>query len=231
MTETTVAPVLTLDGPGGAGKGTLSLALARHLGWQILDSGALYRAMGLIASRTGWSADSESDRAEAAARAAGLELSFPASADGLQVWLGDEEVTAEIRRSDVAENASKWAAIPEIREALLTRQRTFAAAPGLIADGRDMGTVVFPDAACKFFVTATVDARAKRRLAQLSMPQTVDNIEELYNEIDARDARDRERQASPMMPASDAIVVDTTDENPTTSLRRLVAEVERNRLI
>lgn len=223
-------PVVTLDGPGGAGKGTLALALARHLGWHVLDSGAIYRALGLIAANAGWSPETDADRAAATASARELALEFSAADTGLQVMLDGADVTRAIRSSAVAEAASRWAAVPEIRHALLACQRAFAVKPGLIADGRDMGTVVFPGATCKFFVVASVEARAQRRLAQLSEPATADNIGELYNEIEQRDARDRERQTAPLTPASGAVVVDTTDQSPEASLAELVAHIERRGL-
>ncbi|NNC23346.1 (d)CMP kinase [Salinisphaera sp. USBA-960] len=221
------APVITLDGPGGAGKGTLALALAQRLGWQVLDSGALYRAMGLIGARAGWSPDVAADRTAAADAAAQLAVSFEITPDGIRVSREGEDITETIRSSEVAEQASQWAAVPAVRDALLARQRAFAQPPGLIGDGRDMGTVIFPDAACKFYITASAEQRARRRLAQLSMPKTTDKIGKLYNEIETRDARDREREASPLKPAADAVVIDTSDDDPSSSLERLLAEVSR----
>ncbi|WP_111746077.1 (d)CMP kinase [Salinisphaera orenii] len=221
------APVITLDGPGGAGKGTLALALAQRLGWQVLDSGALYRAMGLIGARAGWSPDVAADRTAAADAAAQLAVSFEITPDGIRVSREGEDITETIRSSEVADQASQWAAVPAVRDALLARQRAFAQPPGLIGDGRDMGTVIFPDAACKFYITASAEQRARRRLAQLSMPKTTDKIGKLYNEIETRDARDREREASPLKPAADAVVIDTSDDDPSSSLERLLAEVSR----
>lgn len=224
------APVVTLDGPGGAGKGTLALALAQHFGWHVLDSGAIYRALGLQAANAGWSLAVDADRAAAEAAARALAIEFSVAGAGVQVVLDGEDVTQAIRSSTVAEAASRWAAVPEIRQALLTCQRAFATAPGLIADGRDMGTVVFPDAALKFFITASVEARARRRLAQLSESPTADNIGKLYKEIEQRDARDRERETAPLTPASGSVVIDTTDQSPETSLAGLVAHIEQRGL-
>src|SRR5699024_3838745 len=159
------APVITLDGPGGAGKGTLAAALAQELGWALLDSGALYRVVGWQAEQKGLSAEDAAAVAEMAVAARALNITF-ASVDGgraLRVYCGDREVTTAIRSDQVSAAASRWAAVPEIRTALLARQRAFRVPPGLIADGRDMGTVVFPHAPLKLFVTASAKERARRR--------------------------------------------------------------------
>ncbi len=230
MTAPSSAPVITLDGPGGAGKGTLALALAERLGWHVLDSGALYRAMGLMAERAGWSPERSDHRAAAAQAATELNVGFVTASDGVRVYLAGEDITQAIRTAQVAESASRWASVTEMRDALLACQRAFATRPGLVADGRDMGTVVFPSAQAKFFITASAKARARRRLAQLSMPETTGNIGRLYNEIKARDTRDRERNTAPLVPAVDAFVLDTTDENPAKSLDRLMVEVARRGL-
>ena len=222
------APVMTLDGPGGAGKGTLASALARELGWWLLDSGALYRLVGLVALRDGLDAELPDDCATAVAASRGLDIVFePDRGAGQRVRLAGEDVTDIIRSDAVSDAASKWAVQPAIREALLARQRDFASAPGLIADGRDMGTVIFPDADLKLYVTASAEERARRRFAQLSGQHVDANLDRIYREILERDARDASREVAPLKPAADAHVIDTTGESVATSLdkvRRLVRE-------
>lgn len=216
------APVMTLDGPGGAGKGTLASALARELGWWLLDSGALYRLVGLEALRGDLDAGKPDDLAAAVAISRSLDLLFePDSGAGQRVRLAGEDVTDAIRCDAVSEAASKWAVEPAIREALLARQRDFAIAPGLIADGRDMGTVIFPQADLKLYVTASAEERANRRFAQLSGQHVDANLERIYREILERDARDASREVAPLKPAADAHVIDTTGESVAASLERV----------
>lgn len=215
-------PILTLDGPGGAGKGTLASALARELGWFLLDSGALYRLVGLLAIRQGYEPERADDLEHAVAAARRLDLVFePDRGDGQRIRLDGEDVTDAIRRDDVSNAASKWAVQPRIREALLERQRDFAVPPGLIADGRDMGTVIFPDAPLKLYVTASAEERAKRRCAQLSDAGMDANLDRIYREILERDARDASRAAAPLKPAVDARIIDTTGETVAASLARV----------
>ncbi|GAB3682672.1 (d)CMP kinase [Salinisphaera aquimarina] len=223
------APVLTLDGPGGAGKGTLASALACELGWRLLDSGALYRLVGLIALREDLDADNAADCAEAAEAARGLDLVFePDAGEGQRVLLAGEDVTEVIRSDAISDAASKWAVQSAIRQALLSRQRDFASPPGLIADGRDMGTIVFPDADLKIYVTASAEERASRRHAQLSGSGVDANLERIYREILERDARDASRVVAPLKPAVDAHVIDTTGETVSASLERVRGLVREN---
>jgi len=223
------APVITLDGPGGAGKGTLAAALAQELGWALLDSGALYRVVGWQAEQKGLSAEDAAAVAEMAVAARALNITF-ASVDGgraLRVYCGDREVTTAIRSEQVSAAASRWAAVPEIRTALLARQRAFRVPPGLIADGRDMGTVVFPHAPLKLFVTASAKERARRRYAQLHAGEVLSDVQDnailrrIYEEILERDQRDASRSTSPLKPAADAITIDTTGETVVASLTRV----------
>jgi cytidylate kinase len=201
------APVITVDGPGGAGKGTLCKALAAALGWHLLDSGAIYRVLALAALHH--QVDLESEEA-LAPLAAHLDVRFVAEEEELQVILEGEDVSGEIRTQEVANAASQVAAFPRVREALLRRQRAFREAPGLIADGRDMGTVVFPDAPVKIFLDASSDERARRRMLQLQEKGFSVNFERLLAEIQERDSRDRNRSVAPLVPAEDALVLDST---------------------
>lgn len=222
------APVITVDGPGGAGKGTLSAALAAELGWRVLDSGALYRVVGWFAAQQGWDCDDSADARRAAAAALTLVIRFDAQpGQATRVWCNDEDVTVAIRSNAAATAASRWAALPPIRAALLERQRAFRVAPGVIADGRDMGTVVFPDAPLKFFVTASAGERARRRHEQIcaraGLPTDIDDakIDRMEREIRARDERDASRAVSPLQPAADAEIIDTTGESVAASLERV----------
>lgn len=201
------APVITVDGPGGAGKGTLCKALAGALGWHLLDSGAIYRVLALAALHH--QVDLESEEA-LAPLAAHLDVRFVADVGELQVILEGEDVSGEIRTQEVANAASQVAAFPRVREALLRRQRAFREAPGLIADGRDMGTVVFPDAPVKIFLDASSEERARRRMLQLQEKGFSVNFERLLAEIQERDDRDRNRPVAPLVPAEDALVLDST---------------------
>ncbi|KEZ76236.1 cytidylate kinase [Salinisphaera hydrothermalis C41B8] len=214
--------MITLDGPGGAGKGTLASELARGLGWWLLDSGALYRLVGLSALREGLDPDRAEDRERAVAIAQALPVHFvPDKGAGQRVELAGEDVTDAIRADAVSEAASRWAALPPIREALLSRQRDFVALPGLIADGRDMGTVIFPDADLKLYITASAEERARRRYAQLSEKGVAANLEWIYREIVERDERDASRDAAPLKPAVDAHVIDTTGDDVAASLDKI----------
>lgn len=201
-------PVLTVDGPSGVGKGALCQWLAHRLGWHLLDSGALYRLTALAALRRHIALD---DEPRLATLAAALDTEFLTEADGkLCIRLEGQVVGGELRGESCGNAASQIAALPTVRAALLQRQRDFRRAPGLIADGRDMGTVVFPDAGLKLFLTASPAERARRRHKQLSEQGMDANLATLTREIAARDARDAGRTVAPLRPAAEAVILDTT---------------------
>ncbi len=201
-------PVVTIDGPSGSGKGTISRAVARRVGWHLLDSGALYRLVALAGAAAGLTRD---DAAGHAAVARSMRVEFGWGADGEErVRLDGRDVSAELRSETAGAGASRVAAWPEVRAALLTRQRAFAQAPGLVADGRDMGTVVFPRAELKIFLTATPEERALRRHKQLKDKGSDVSLAALSREIAERDLRDQTRQVAPLRPAADAQQIDST---------------------
>ncbi len=201
------APVITMDGPAGSGKGTISQRVAAALGWHLLDSGALYRLVGVALVRAGGEAG---DTALAARLAGSMQVVFEPVGEGTRVWLDGSDVTEAIRTEAASMMSSKMGAIPAVRAALLDRQRAFRQPPGLVADGRDMGTAVFPDAPLKVFLTASAEERARRRHNQLKAKGESVNVAALLRDLQARDERDRERAVSPLVPAADAVVVDTT---------------------
>ena len=220
-------PVMTIDGPSGSGKGTISRAAARALGWSLLDSGALYRLVALAGHRAGISLD---DGPALARLAHGLNLRFDSdSALEEVVWLDGKEVAGAIRTESAGNDASKVAAFPVVRAALLERQRRFAVLPGLVADGRDMGTVVFPQAEVKFFLTASADERAARRHKQLKEKGVAATLAALSLEIAERDHRDMNRAISPLVASADAILLDTT-AMPVDAVVERVLTVARERL-
>jgi CMP/dCMP kinase len=201
-------PVMTIDGPSGSGKGTVSRAAAHALGWALLDSGALYRLVALAGRKAGVSLDDGQGLARLARR---LDLNFGADSAGEEVvWLDGKEVTGAIRNEEAGNDASKVASLPVVRAALLERQRRFAVLPGLVADGRDMGTVVFPQAEVKIFLTASAAERAARRHKQLKEKGVAATLAALSLEIAERDRRDTNRAISPLVASADAVLLDTT---------------------
>ncbi len=214
-------PVLTIDGPSGSGKGTVSRAVASALGWGLLDSGALYRLVALA----GRNAAISLDDADALARVAQqFDIRFGCDSAGDEVvWLAGREVTRDLRTEAAGNDASKVAALPAVRAALLERQRRFAVAPGLVADGRDMGTVVFPRAALKIFLTASPDERALRRHKQLKEKGVAATLAALSLEIAERDQRDSTRAVSPLVASADAVPLDTTGMSVENVVERVLA--------
>jgi CMP/dCMP kinase len=221
---TVTIPVITVDGPSGTGKGTLSSYLANWLGWHFLDSGALYRVLALAAERHGIGFE---DIAGLADLGRNLDVIFKqsASGEGNSVILEGDEAGDLIRTESCGNSASRIAVLPEVRQALLDRQHGFRKLPGLVADGRDMGTVVFPDAQLKIFLTASVEERARRRYKQLKEKGFDVNLPQLSVEITERDARDSQRTVSPLRPADDAAVIDTTQLNIEDVIDRVVVLV------
>jgi len=199
--------VVTVDGPSGAGKGTLSTMLADSYQWHFLDSGAIYRVLAIAALHHDIALD---DVSGLTPLASGLDVTFTINDNGNRVILEGEDVTDEIRTEEVGSAASQVASIPLVREALLRRQRAFADAPGLVADGRDMGTVVFPDAVAKIFLTASAETRARRRYEQLKGKGHDVKMSRLLVDIQARDERDLNRSTAPLLAATDAIEIDST---------------------
>lgn len=207
-------PVITIDGPTASGKGTICRMVAEKLNWHILDSGALYRLVALSALQKKVPLDAQ-EQLSAEARA--LDIRFAASQsdpDNTIVFLGNQNVTDEIRQEECGNVASKVAVLPSVREALLDRQRAFRQSPGLVADGRDMGTVVFPDAVLKIFLTASAEERANRRYKQLKGKGIDVNLGDLFAEVLQRDERDTMRATAPLVPAEDAHQLDTTEMSP-----------------
>ena len=201
-------PVITIDGPAGSGKGTIAQRIAKELGLTILDSGALYRLVAHAALQAGCSFD---DEAQLASIARNLPVTFEPQEDNIVlVILDGVDVSKAIRSEQAGEAASKVAAVQSVRDALLDRQRAFAQMPGLVADGRDMGTVVFPDACLKVYLTASAEVRAQRRLNQLKDHGLNANLARLISDIQERDARDMNREHSPLRPAEDAHKIDTS---------------------
>ncbi|MGC8521028.1 MAG: (d)CMP kinase [Steroidobacteraceae bacterium] len=221
------APIVTIDGPSGSGKGTISRAVARIAGWHLLDSGALYRLVALAGLEHKLKLD---DVAGHARLAAAMNVRFGTGADAEQVLLEGRDVTGAIRSEEMGQGASRVAAWPAVRQALLARQRAFAEPPGLVADGRDMGTVVFPQAQLKIFLTASPEERARRRYKQLKEKGSGASLSALSREIAERDARDSSRAVAPLVPAADAALIDSTGLSIQAVIERVI-ELGRRRAL
>lgn len=202
-----VIPVITIDGPSGVGKGTLSQLLADYFDWHLLDSGVIYRVLAFQALELHIALDEENVLSKLALA---LPLAFITSSKETKIMLANDDITNGVRTEQVGNAASKVAILPKVREALLQRQRDFCQPPGLIADGRDMGSVVFPEAAVKIFLDANLKSRAERRMRQLQTKGICVKFGEIFQEIAERDARDRNRPVSPLKPAADALVIDSS---------------------
>lgn len=201
-------PIITLDGPSGTGKGTICHMLAKHLHWNMLDSGAIYRVLAFAASKKGIGADEVDILTDLANR---LDLRFESSDDNEPiVILDNEDISHQIRSEQCGQNASKIASLPNVRAALLERQRSFAQFPGLVTDGRDMGTVVFPNALLKLYLYASEEERAKRRYLQLKEKGINVSLAQVVEELVTRDTRDTARTHAPLKPAKNAVLIDTT---------------------
>jgi cytidylate kinase len=226
----TRTPVLTIDGPSGSGKGTIRRRVAARLGWHLRDRGALYRLVALAGQRGALAAD---DREGHARLALSLPIRFGTDGAGNeQIWMGEpgQDVTAAIRSETAGQGASRIAVWPEVRSALLERQRSFARPPGLVADGRDMGTVVFPDAGVKIYLTASAEERALRRYNQLKDKDSGVSLAALSLEIAERDRRDTTRPVAPLVPAPDAVILDTTGMSIEAVVERVLTELRREGL-
>lgn len=205
--------IITIDGPSGSGKGTLAAKLAQHYQYHLLDSGAIYRLLGLSLHQKDLidSLDQASILEQSAEIATHLDIKFISDVNATHIYLDNLDVTETIRTERVGEFASKVAAIPALRAALFERQRTFAQAPGLVADGRDMATTVFPEAQAKIYLTASAESRAERRVKQLQGMGLDVKINDILSNIQARDKRDMERTVAPLKPAEDAFIIDSSD--------------------
>ncbi|MFI9458003.1 (d)CMP kinase [Acinetobacter sp. NPDC052428] len=205
--------IITIDGPSGSGKGTLAAKLAAHYQFHLLDSGALYRLLGLSLHHHDLLDSLDTKLPECVQIATNLDIQFVSTDTGVKVWLDGEDVSQTIRTERVGEFASKVAAIPELRTAMVSRQHAFAQAPGLVADGRDMATSIFPNAQAKIYLTASAESRTQRRVKQLQGMGLDVKISDILANIIARDKRDMERTVAPLKPADDAYIIDSSDLN------------------
>lgn len=226
MTEKT--PVIAIDGPSGSGKGVITQKLASHLGFHILDSGALYRLIGLAARKHGTDLNDEEKLAD---RARNLDVRFKPTGNAeepLHILLEGEDVTAQLRTNEAGVDASLVAALQSVRQAIGALQRSFLQPPGLVADGRDMGTVVFTDAVVKIYLTASAKARAQRRYNQLKDKDISVSLHALFQSIQARDERDMNREVAPLKPAEDAVIIDSTELNIDEVFEQVLSIVNEN---
>lgn len=223
MMDPVSVPVIAIDGPTASGKGTVTMRVARELGWHVLDSGAIYRlaAMSVLNQHA-----DPADVDQVAILARGMNVRFEAG----QIWLDEREVTSQIREERIGNLASELARQERLRDALLERQRAFRVQPGLVADGRDMGTVVFPDASLKIFLVANVEARARRRYEQLLLRGESADLKQILQDIKARDDRDMNRAVAPLRPADDAISVDSSTLSIEQTVRRVLDLWSRTRV-
>ncbi len=217
-------PVITIDGPSGSGKGTATSMVAQTLGWHVLDSGALYRILALAAEQSGIASDNEASLRT-------LATQLPVEFDAERILLSGADVSQAIRNERVGAFASKIAALPGVREGLLQRQHDFRRLPGLVADGRDMGTIIFPQAPLKVFLTASAEERARRRYLQLKQSGETVNLADLVEEIRARDERDTNRSLSPLKPAAEAVVLDSTTMTIEQVTQRILSEAAARGLV
>ncbi|MDB2645873.1 (d)CMP kinase [Pseudomonadales bacterium] len=223
MQHDPLAPVVTIDGPGGSGKGTLSSLVAAKLGWHLLDSGALYRIVAVSAQSQGIDL---ADENALVAMVADLQIAFI----GDKVDVNGSDLSDIIRTEETGVAASQVAALPGVRDAILALQKSFQRAPGLVADGRDMGTVVFPHSKAKIFLDASAEARADRRYKQLKNKGLSVNLRDLLEQIQERDARDRGRAVAPLKPAADALIIDSTQMSIEEVLETIMTEVSKGYL-
>ena len=219
--------IITIDGPSGSGKGTLAAKIAAHYQFHLLDSGALYRLLGLSLHQQDLLDALSSELSQCVEIAKHLDKQFLSSAQDTQVWLNGEDVSQTIRTERVGEFASKVATIPELRAALVDRQHAFAQAPGLVADGRDMATSIFPEAQAKIYLTASAQSRAERRVKQLQGMGLDAKINDILANIEARDKRDMEREVAPLRPATDAYIIDSSELNIDEVFQLMTAYIDK----
>ena len=228
MVNSSVVPVIAIDGPSGAGKGTIAQLLAKNLGFHLLDSGALYRLLALSAKNHGVDTNNEEALTVLAEH---MDVQFEADEEGSRIILEGEDVSNTIRTEEIGHLASQVAIFPAVRDAFLYRQQAFKEKPGLVADGRDMGTVVFRDADLKIFLTASPDERAKRRFKQLKEKGYSGSLGRLAEDIRARDEQDANRQVAPLIPADDAVLLDTTELSVEEVFSKIMSEIENRKCL